>query len=104
MPIGFVCHGMHGAGSRKVFSSLAYKYIDVLIFNGFRQCSGTPYLSRYDFILCLCFGVVNTPYQEAMIFILLQAVHSPEPYLLHLQRSAFLPVLKGIGALVGLPY
>jgi len=42
MPIGFVCHDIHGAGSRKVFSSSAYKYIDVLIKSGFRQCSGAP--------------------------------------------------------------
>lgn len=33
MPIGLFCHGMHGAGARKVFSSLAYEHIDVLILN-----------------------------------------------------------------------
>jgi hypothetical protein len=30
-PHRVVCHGLHGAGARKVFSSLAYECIDVLI-------------------------------------------------------------------------
>ncbi len=38
MPIGFVCHGMHGADNRKVISSDIYECTDALIFSGFRQC------------------------------------------------------------------
>jgi len=53
MPIGLFCHGLHGAGTRKVFSSLAYKYIDVLIRSGFRQCGGTLTLPHHNFILLL---------------------------------------------------
>ena len=38
MPIGFVCHGMHGADNRKVISSDIYECTDALILSGFRQC------------------------------------------------------------------
>jgi hypothetical protein len=53
MPIGLFCRGLHDAGARKIFSSLAYKYIDVLILSGFRQCGGALQLPNHNFILRL---------------------------------------------------
>ena len=51
MPIGFICHGMHGVDNRKVISSDIYKCTDALILSGFRQCSETPKLPHHDLIL-----------------------------------------------------
>ena len=63
MPIGLFCRGFNGAGARKVFSSLAYKYIDVPILSGFRQCDGALQLPRHNFILRLSL-VVSTAIQN----------------------------------------
>jgi len=57
MPIGLFCRGLHGVGARKIFSSLAYKYIDVLIRSGFRQCDGALQLPHHNFILRLSLAV-----------------------------------------------
>ena len=119
MPIGFVCHGMHGADNRKVISSDIYECTDALILSGFRQCewdtnSVSPQLhptlivgsvnsnSEYIFQWITCRNTANFIYK--LYLLTLQAVRNLEPYQHHPQRSTFPPALRGIGVHVGQPY